>query len=137
MLFETRKSRTIYNNYDINVWARHCWRQLRASEIVFDLFITLSDSTRQVLSRLANIALAILCYNCFSLQDIDSQCHRDRHVYCNQCVTISLLTRLSSRVANFKNSLKIFLNLLDKKKKRNFLIIVVFSNNWWLLINNS
>ena len=137
MLFETRESRAIYNDYDINVWARHRWHQLRASENVFDLFVTLSDSTRQVLSRLANIALAILCYNCFLLQNIDSQCYRDRHVCCNQCVIVSSLTRFSSRVANFKSSLKISLNLVNKKKKKRFLIIVVSSNNWWLSINNS
>ena len=62
MLFEARESRAIYNDYDINAWARHRWRQLRVSENVFDLFVTLSDNTRQVLSRLANIALAKLCY---------------------------------------------------------------------------
>ena len=137
MFFETRKSRAIYNDYDINVWARHRWRQLRASEIVFDLFITLSDNIRHALSRLANIALAILCYNCFFLQDIDSQCHRNRHVCDNRCVIVSSLTCLSSRLANFKNSLKISLNLVDKKKKKSLLIIVVSSDNWWLLINNS
>ena len=137
MLFETRESRAIYNDYDINARARHYWCQFDASEIVFDLFVALSDNTRQVLSRLANIALAILCYNCFSLQDIDSQCHRDRHVYCNQYVIVFSLTRFSSRVVNFNNSLKIFLNFVNKKKKKSFLIIVIFSSNWWLLINNS
>ena len=30
--------------------------------MIFDLFVTLGDSTRQALSRLANVALAILCY---------------------------------------------------------------------------
>ena len=137
MLFETRESRTIYNDYDINVWARHRWRQLRASESVFDLFVTLSDNIRQALSRLANIALAIMCYNCLFLQSIDSQCHKDKYVYCNQYVIVSSLMCLSSRVASFKNSLKISLNLVNKEKKKSLLIIVVSSDNWWLLINNS